>query len=636
MKICYWGTYDPLYPRNRTLIDGLRKNGLEVVELNEPIWKGSRDKLARASSWWKSPGFLLRWAAAYFKLAFRLLREKDVDIIFVGYTGHFDIFAAKPLSVIKGVPLVFDTFLSLYEAFVADRAVVKAGSLKARLLYFADKYSCALADLALLDTDEHIKYFCSTFGLPASKFRRSFVGANEDFYGAKPVQRPEGPFTVLHFGTYIPLHGLKYVLRAAKELEGHSDIFFRLIGSGEEYAPSLKLAAELGLKNVEFVAFKDMPGLLEEISKASVCLGIFGDTEKALRVIPNKVFLALAMEKPVITGNSPAARELLKSGRDCLLCAMADPKSLSAAILTLKADRALALKLAHGGNETFNSSASVAKLGKELAELLEGLLRPGEGNTYKWMAGPRYLCRRRLVLRLIDEIKPKNILELGFGSGDLLKILSGKGYSGLGIDFSADAVRNIVEQPRSQPFNFRIENKSDKDLSPEKERFGLVMAFEVLEHIEDDAGSLAIWNSLLSHKGKLLLSVPAHMSKFDAADTFAGHIRRYEKEELLRKLKEAGFKSIKFYSYGYPFINLVSHIKALVGKFKLKKGLSTEQRTKESGQGFVVWKYGRYFINDLTMLPAYLAQDLFLNRDLGNGYLVLAEKTASLKSGPEK
>jgi len=253
-------------------------------------------------------------------------------------------------------------------------------------------------------------------------------------------------------------------------------------------------------------------------------------------------------------------------------------------------------------------------------------------STYKWMAGPRYLCRRRLVLKLIDEIKPKNILEIGFGSGDLLRILSGKGYSGLGIDFSADAVRNIAEQTNQQPFNFRIGSKPDRDLAAEKERFDLIMAFEVLEHIEDDAGSLAIWNSLLSDKGKLLLSVPAHISKFDAADIFAGHIRRYEKEELQKKLEAAGFRIVKLYSYGYPFINLVKMIKGLVGKFKLRKGLSTEQRTKESGQGFVVWKYGKYLINDLTMLPAYLAQELFLNLDLGTGYLVLAEKSVE----PEK
>jgi len=228
-----------------------------------------------------------------------------------------------------------------------------------------------LADLALLDTEEHIKYFCRTFNLPASKFRRSFVGANEDFYGVRPVHRPEGPFTVLHFGTYIPLHGINYILRAAKNLERHADISFRLIGSGKEYAPAVKLAGELKLEKVKFIAFKDMQSLLEEIARASVCLGIFGDTEKALRVIPNKVFLSLAAAKPVITGDSPAARELLENGRDCLLCEMGSPEAIAKAVLRLHNDAALAGKISVNGYELFKKKASAEMLGRELLEMIK-------------------------------------------------------------------------------------------------------------------------------------------------------------------------------------------------------------------------------------------------------------------------
>ena len=382
MKICYWGTYDRDYPRNLTLIDGLRRNGAEVVEINEPLWRDSGEKLGRAAAWWKSPGFLLRWLDAYLKLSFRLLREKDADFIMVGYTGHFDVFVAKPLSLIKGVPLVFDAFLSLYEAFVSDRAVIQPASLKARVLHFVDKHSCALSDLVLLDTEEHIKYFCSEFGLPAGKFRRSFVGAPEDFYGARPERRPEGPFTVLNFGSYIPLHGVEYILRAAKELEGHQDILFRLIGSGEGYAPALKLAGELELKNVEFMDFPGRPALTEEIGGAGVCLGIFGNTEKARRIIPNKVFIAMALGRPVITGDTPAARELLENGNNALLCEMASAKALAETILKLKADPALGLKIAGAGHETFRSRTSAEALGKELCGMLAELSgRNGKAGT---------------------------------------------------------------------------------------------------------------------------------------------------------------------------------------------------------------------------------------------------------------
>ncbi|HCC48844.1 MAG TPA: glycosyl transferase family 1 [Elusimicrobia bacterium] len=369
MKVCYWGTYDRAYPRNITVIAGLRKAGVDVVELHEPLWASTRDKLARASAGWFAPGLLLRWLAIYARLGLRLLREKDVDCLLVGYSGHFDMFPAWLLGKLKGVPVIFDAFLSLYEAFVFDRPAIKKGSLKARLLWLVDKYSCALADLVLLDTGDHIKYFCEEFGLRAEKFRRSFIGASEDRFYPRPAPAEKGPYTVLHFGRYIPLHGLKYIVRAAKELEADG-VHFKFIGAGEELESTLALAKELGLKNSEFTEFMPPDELVNHIAAADVCLGIFGDTEKARRVIPNKVFEAMAMRRPVVTGGSPAADELLTDGQDCLLCGMASAPALAAAVRRLKADPALAEKIAAGGQELFSKRASAAVLGAEIAELI--------------------------------------------------------------------------------------------------------------------------------------------------------------------------------------------------------------------------------------------------------------------------
>lgn len=369
MKVCYWGTYDRAYPRNVTVIAGLRKNGVEVVELHEPLWKSTKDKLARASSGWFAPGLLLRWLLIYLRLGWRLFMERNVDCVIVGYSGHFDMFPAWLLAKFRGVPVVFDAFLSLYEAFVFDRPAIKRGSFKARLLWLVDKYSCALADAVLLDTEDHIKYFCEEFGLRPRKFRRSFIGASEDRFYPRPAPAAKGPFTVLHFGRYIPLHGLKYIVRAAKDLEADG-VRFKFIGAGEELESTLALAKELGLKNSEFIEFMPPDELVDHIAAADICLGIFGDTEKARRVIPNKVYEAMAMRRPVVTGKSPAADELLTDGKDCLLCEMASAPALAAAVRRLKADPALAERIAAGGQELFSKRASAAVLGAEIAELI--------------------------------------------------------------------------------------------------------------------------------------------------------------------------------------------------------------------------------------------------------------------------
>ena len=371
MKIIYWGTYDSAYPRNLTVIAGLRENGAEVTECHEPLWSGTSDKLSRARSGWFAPGLLLRWLAAYVKLSLRFLFSPKPDYMFVGYSGHFDMFPAALLARLRGVPAVFDAFLSLYEAFVLDRPAIKPGSLKARLLFLVDKYSCRLADLALLDTDAHIEYFCSAFGLPREKFLRSFVGTTRL---PPPAPAPASEtFTVLYSGRYIPLHGVEYILRAAALLKDREDIIFRFDGAGEGLPAARALAAQLGLKRAEFVNSSTQEEISAAIAAAHVCLGVFGSTDKAARVIPNKVFEALALARPLITGGSPAAAELLTDGADCLLVPMASPEGIAGAVARLKDDPALRARLGGAGRELFERRASSRVLGAGILEALRNI-----------------------------------------------------------------------------------------------------------------------------------------------------------------------------------------------------------------------------------------------------------------------
>lgn len=247
-------------------------------------------------------------------------------------------------------------------------------------------------------------------------------------------------------------------------------------------------------------------------------------------------------------------------------------------------------------------------------------------NDMSWMVGPRYLCRRYLILKLIEKIRPENILEIGFGNGDLIKILSKTGYNGKAIDFSSKACKNIRKETKGTGFRFVIENIPDYKLNPKKEKYSLVMAFEVLEHIKNDWEALSRWGNFISKDGYLMLSVPAHMSLWGANDDFAGHIRRYEKKELQSRLEKAGFKVIFVWSYGYPLINAIKRLKDHLIKGRIRKGASLSDRTKESGIKSISFMAGRYIINDFTLYPAYIFQRLFLNTDLGTGYLVMAKR----------
>lgn len=160
-------------------------------------------------------------------------------------------------------------------------------------------------------------------------------------------------FSVLFWGNFIPLQGIEYIINAAKILEKFSDIKFIIIGDGQTKKDILNLAEDLKIKNTTFLSRLPLEELPSYIKEADICLGIFGNTGKAKRVIPNKVYEAVAMGKPVISGDSPAIREVFTDRKDILLCKMADSKDLADKILELKNNPELREKIAKGEHETF-------------------------------------------------------------------------------------------------------------------------------------------------------------------------------------------------------------------------------------------------------------------------------------------
>src|SRR5262249_52438549 len=128
-------------------------------------------------------------------------------------------------------------------------------------------------------------------------------------------------------GKLIPLHGLRTILDAARLAP---DIRVRVVGSGQE--ERLLHARPLNVDWTPWGPYRHLPALLHG---ARAALGIFGTSAKAARVIPNKAYQALACGTPLVTGDTPAARELLTDGKDALLVPPGDPEALAAALTRL-------------------------------------------------------------------------------------------------------------------------------------------------------------------------------------------------------------------------------------------------------------------------------------------------------------
>lgn len=125
------------------------------------------------------------------------------------------------------------------------------------------------------------------------------------------------------------------------------------------------------LKNIEFMPELDFADLVGKIKEADLVLGIFGNTPKTKRVIPNKVFEGLALGKPILTADTPAIRELLIDSINVILCQSANSKSLAEEILRLKKDLPLRESISREAKILYDEGLSPKKLTAELANFLE-------------------------------------------------------------------------------------------------------------------------------------------------------------------------------------------------------------------------------------------------------------------------
>jgi len=333
MRIVFWGTYDKGKPRVRILLQGLRENGVEVIECHREVWGGIEDK-SQVRGIAKKLGIALRWILAYPVLVWRYLRLPHHDAVVVGYLGQLDVLVIWPLAKLRGVPVVWDAFLSLYNTIVEDRRLLARRNPLAWLLRTWERLACRAAHLVVLDTEAHGRYFVETFGVAPAKIKAVFVGAEPAAFSpgavaARPItQHP----TVLFYGQFIPLHGIDTVVRAAKLTEGDG-IRWQIVGTGQEAGRVRELVQQLAPANLEWIEWIPYTGLVEALRAADVCLGIFGATDKAARVIPNKVFQILMTGRPLVTRDSPAIRELLAPGMPGIwLVPPADPGALADAV----------------------------------------------------------------------------------------------------------------------------------------------------------------------------------------------------------------------------------------------------------------------------------------------------------------
>ncbi len=345
LRVLFTCGREPAYPRNRTLLQAL---------------EGSFATRTVASA---ARGYPRRLASLYPRYLGQPWRA--LDAAWVGFLGQPLVPAVRALT---RAPLLFDAFISLYDTLCFDRKRFAPASLGGRLAYALDAWSCRLADAVILDTAAHARYFCQTFRLDPAKVKVLYAGCDETLFSPLPVR--EEPGLVLYYGSFLPLHGIETILRAANLLRDQPAFRLRILGEGPQSAIARRLAQELRLENVEFAPSVPLESLPAEIARASLCLGgHFSAIPKAGRVIAAKSFQCLAMAKATVLGDNPANAELFRHAESAWFCPMDDPSALAGSIRLLLADSALRARLGAAGRQVVLERASQSVLGGQVVDL---------------------------------------------------------------------------------------------------------------------------------------------------------------------------------------------------------------------------------------------------------------------------
>ncbi len=372
MRVLFLGSYHRKAERNRILLAGLRAQDVSVVECHF----GMKSLRFRGTGVTMAAG-LGRAALsipAYLRHMMRgVSAAASVDVVFVGYLGHHDLAtlaALRPFTrALRGKPVVFDPFFSLYDTVVSDRGLLARRSLAARALRRAEKSLLRWADVVLADTASHASYYQTLAALPPERLRVVPVGVDDRMFPRRNTPPPQAELRVLFYGTYIPLHGVQTILEAADALRGER-VRFRLIGRGQTRRAADALVRSLHLTNVDFVDWVPLPQLADEIADSEVVLGIFGTTDKAARVVPNKVYQAMSVGRCVVTRDSPAIREMFEPGEHLVVCRAGNARDLAEVLRELRGNPGLRQGIAEAGHTIVRQRYSTAAIGQILRTTL--------------------------------------------------------------------------------------------------------------------------------------------------------------------------------------------------------------------------------------------------------------------------
>ncbi len=304
------------------------------------LWRISRGPLLARPS--LATRLLLGNALALLRLA-RVLRQRP-GWVYVPYPAAFLLWWASLVPRAWRPRIVADAYISLWDSAFRDRArgSRQGRGLAGRLAKAFEGRALRAAAVVLVDTVSNRDLMVTEFGLDPARVRAVPLAIDVSAIAAAPRELASAagaPLRVLFVGTLIPLHGIGVLADAVRRAGPACGMVFHIVGDGQESAVIEALVADPVRAPVVWErGWMDMGGIAQRMAVADVCLGVFGGEGKAARVLPFKLYLALAAGKAIVTQD----RYSLPEGLPPLpvKTVPAEPAALLEALVALQRDPA--------------------------------------------------------------------------------------------------------------------------------------------------------------------------------------------------------------------------------------------------------------------------------------------------------
>lgn len=218
----------------------------------------------------------------------------------------------------------------------------------------------------------------------------------------------------------------------------------------------------------------------------------------------------------------------------------------------------------------------------------DGIWRAGGAMTVSYPAEGHDACfalednsfwfrhRAKCIIQALRNYPPQGVLlDVGGGNGYMTEAIHNAGFEAVLIEPGEVGIRNAALRGIKPLVCAGLEEAGFGE-----HNISAIGAFDVIEHIEDDAGFLSLLHRSLKCGGRLYLTVPAFKSLWSNQDEAAGHFRRYTLPEMREKLSSAGF-DVLYETYIFSLLAVpVFLFRTLPTRLGVQPRRSQERRTK--------------------------------------------------------